>query len=279
MKIQIAVSLLAFVLSQACITADAESPETEVAGASTPQESRWQLGIGLGYGERSNPLIQSDDIPIVVDVDIAWFGDRFFFDNGDLGLTFVANEFVTVNAVARANSDRVFFGKTNTRFVTADLTGQPLAEGVDLEVPDRDYAVEMGLELLADGRWGRVQMTAHHDVSNTHDGYEIRADYSVGWRNQRWYLGPSIGLSYKSVDMNNYYWGVRPDEANDALPAYEAESGINAHARLQFGYQISRHWTFALVGEFERLNSAAASSPVVDNRNVIGYFAGFGYLF
>ncbi|MDH5622457.1 MAG: hypothetical protein OEY74_10280, partial [Gammaproteobacteria bacterium] len=43
-------------------------------------ESRWRLGAALGYGVRSNPLIQSDDIPIIIDVDIAWFGDRWFFD-------------------------------------------------------------------------------------------------------------------------------------------------------------------------------------------------------
>ena len=49
-------------------------------------ESRWRLGAAFGYGVRSNPLVQSDDIPIIVDLDIAWFGDRWFFDNGDLGV-------------------------------------------------------------------------------------------------------------------------------------------------------------------------------------------------
>jgi hypothetical protein len=32
------------------------------------QESPWRLGIALGYGEKSNPLILSEDIPIVVDL-------------------------------------------------------------------------------------------------------------------------------------------------------------------------------------------------------------------
>src|SRR5690349_15759272 len=47
-------------------------------------ERRWRLGAALGYGKRTNPLIQSEDIPVVVDLDIAYFGDRWFFDNGDL---------------------------------------------------------------------------------------------------------------------------------------------------------------------------------------------------
>ena len=44
---------------------------------SAAAESPWRLGVAVGYGERSNPLVLSDDIPIVVDLDIAWFGKRF----------------------------------------------------------------------------------------------------------------------------------------------------------------------------------------------------------
>ena len=119
----------------------------------------------MGYGVRTNPLVQSDDIPIDVDLDIAWFGEHFFFDNGDLGLTFADNHSVTTSLDRRFNSDRVFFGKTNTRFVNVDLAGEPLAETTEFTVPDRDYAIELGLELLVDGLWGHLQMTAFHDVS------------------------------------------------------------------------------------------------------------------
>jgi hypothetical protein len=33
------------------------------APAAESGESPWQIGIAFGYGERSNPLVQSDDIP------------------------------------------------------------------------------------------------------------------------------------------------------------------------------------------------------------------------
>ena len=255
--------------------------QSNMAGAEQEQvrESRWQLGFALGYGLRTNPLVQSDDIPIVLDIDIGWFGDRFFFDNGDLGFTFSDNDRVTASLVARVNSDRVFFGRTDTRFVTVDAAGMPLSEAILFEVPDRSYATELGIEVLADGSWGHLQMTAHHDISGKHEGFELYVDYGYGWRNQRWYLEPSFGLSYKSDAMNDYYWGVREDEAGPALPAYVAGDGVNAHVRLALSYQVSRHWTFSLVGEFERLNDSAAASPIVDDRNVFGYFAGFGFRF
>jgi len=247
--------------------------------AAGSEESPWRLGAALGYGLRTNPLVQSDDIPIIVDLDIAWFGKRFFFDNGDLGLTIADGRWMTTSLIARLNSDRVFFGKTNTRLVSFDLAGLALAEAIEFKVPDRDYAVELGVEVLAGGTWGHLQVSAFHDVSNTHDGYEVFADYGYGWRRQRWYLEPSIGFSYKSDALNDYYWGVRDDEAGVVLPAYDAKAGTNAHARLMLSYQISKQWSFSLVTEYERLNDEAASSPLVDDENILGYFAGFGMRF
>ncbi len=270
----LAMALVLAMASGACTASAAEAP-----GQPAAQESRWRLGAALGYGLRRNPLVQSDDIPIVIDLDIAWFGEHLFFDNGDLGLTLADNSAVTASLVARFNSDRVFFGNTDTRFVSADLAGMPLAEVTEFTVPDRDYALELGVELLMDGAWGQLQVTAFHDVGGTHDGYEIYADYAYGWREQRWYLEPSIGLSYKSDALNNYYWGVRDDEVSIVLPPYTAGAGTNLHTRLMLGYQLSRNWSFSLVAEYEQLNDDAAASPLVEQQDVLGYFAGFGFRF
>lgn len=242
-------------------------------------DSPWRLGAAVGYGERSNPLALSNDLPIVVDLDIAWFGERFFFDNGDLGFTFADNAKVTISAVARVNSDRVFFGRTNTKFVSTSLAGEALSQAVELSIPDRRYAVEAGLELLADGRWGRLQATAHHDVSGTHDGYELDIEYGLGLPLGRWYVQPVLGLSYKSRALNDYYWGVRASEATEALPAYRAGAGFNLRAGLSAGYQFSRSWAFSLAAHYEWLNGEMADSPIVVDRAVIGWFAGVGYRF
>lgn len=266
--------LLLLALQSALCAAGAQGVEGEDA-----EESRWRLGAALGYGVRTNPLVLSDDIPILLDLDIAWFGDHWFFDNGDLGLTFADNEHLTASFIARVNSDRVFFGKTNTRFVSIDFTGMPLSDTVEFKVPDRDYAAELGLEVLTDGAWGQLQMAAFHDVSDTHGGYEIHVDYSFGWRDQRFYIEPSIGVSHKSAELNNYYWGVTEDEAGIIVLPYEASAGTNLHARLKVGYQLSRHWSLSMIAQYERLNDEAAASPIVEDQNVFGYFAGLVFRF
>jgi outer membrane protein len=243
--------------------------------------SPWRLGAAIGYGERSNPLVQSDDIPIVVDLDIAWFGDRWFFDNGDAGLTFADNATLTASLVGRVNSDRVFFGRTDSRFVTVESAGLDFAgvQPIDIEPPERDYAVELGIEMLTDGRWGSLQLSGFHDASGTHDGYEIDAEYSFGWRRQRLYIEPSFGVAYKSARLNNYYWGLTAVEAGDIALPYEAGSGLNWRTRLMLGYQLTRHWGVSVAAEYERLNDEAAASPIVDEDSVLGWFAGMTWRF
>ena len=223
--------------------------------------------------------MQSEDIPIVVDLDIAWFGDRWFFDNGDAGLTLADNSTLTVSLVGRFNSDRVFFGRTDTKFVVLDAIGAPLVEAVDFEPPDRDYAIELGVELLTDGPWGQLQLSAFHDASGTHEGFELFADYSFGWRHRRLYIEPSFGASYKSAKLNNYYWGVTPGEARNVVLPYEAAAGLNWHARFVVGYQLNRRWAASFVAEYERLNDEAAQSPIVKEHDVSGLFAGLAWRF
>lgn len=254
-------------------------PGVAAGAAGDNKESNWRLGAAFGYGQRSNPLVQSEDIPIIVDVDIAWFGERWFFDNGDLGFTFADNRALTASLIARVNSDRLFFSNTDTRFVNVDLAGSPLANAIDFKPPDRDYAVELGVELLTDGTWGAMQVTAFHDISSTHEGYELYVDYSYGWRKQRLYLEPSLGVSYKSADLNNYYWGVTPEEAGTVAFPYEAGAGLNWHARMMVGYQLNERWAVSLVAEHERLNDEAAASPIVKDDKLLGWFAGLSWRF
>jgi outer membrane protein len=248
------------------------------APAAESGESPWQIGIAFGYGERSNPLVQSDDIPVLIDIDIAWYGKRWFFDNGDVGRTLFNGDGLTLNAIGRINSDRVFFSKTDTEYVSIfNFAGTLPAEPI--EVPDRDYAFEAGFELLSDGDFGFIQAAAHRDVSGTHDGYELYFHYGRTFRRQRWFVEPSFGLSFKSDDLNDYYWGVRAEEANLVLPEYRAAAGWNSHARLSARYQLTRNWTFVVAAQHERLSGAAAASPLVERRSLNSGFAGFSYRF
>lgn len=256
-----------------------------------PDEKSWRFGVGLGYGERSNPLIQSEDIPVVLDLDIAWFGERWFFDNFDLGYSLFDHARFTTNVVARVNSDRAFFGKTNTRYVNFALTaggayvplapppGTQLAPTLELKVPKRDYAVEVGLEMLLDGEWGQSTLRAFHDVSGIHRGYEISADYSYRFTQGRFSIAPSVGVAYKSDKLSDYYWGIHADEIGPTLFGYEADAGISWEAGLRTSYYLTKRLRLAVSANYERLQDSVADSPIVERPYVFGYFAGMAWQF
>src|SRR5690606_38575701 len=134
-------------------------------------------------------------------------------------------------------------------------------------------------ELLSDGDWGYVQLAAHRDASDRHNGYEIYANYGRPIRRGRWYFEPSFGFGWKSSDLNDYYWGVRPDESSVFLPTYTAGAGFNTRARFLMSYRLDRHWTFLIAGAYERLSSEAAASPLVAEGAVRSGFAGISYRF
>jgi outer membrane protein len=257
-----------------------------------PPEKSWRFGLAVGYGERTNPLIQSDNIPVFVDVDLAWFGKRWFFDNGDVGFELFDSQRSTTNLVARVNSDRTFFSKTNTRGVTFaytsggvpapvsdPLTGQPLVDPVELTVPKRDYAIELGLETLLDGEWGQATFHAFRDVSGTHDGFEVSADYSYRFTRGRLSFAPSAGVSYKSARLSDYYWGVHKEESSFLLPQYAVKGGLGWEAGLRANYYVTKKTRLAVSANYERLQHDIAQSPLVEQDYVFGYFAGVSWQF
>jgi outer membrane protein len=258
----------------------------------TVRESHWRLGAALGYGNRTNPLIQSEDIPVIVDLDIAWFGKRWFFDNGDVGFTLFDDSRSTTSLVARLNDDRIFFGKTNTRYVNFAYSGNglteplppsatddPTPEPVAVVVPDRDYAVEVGVESLIDGEWGAATLRAFHDVSGTHGGYQLSADVSRRWTRGRLSFAPTIGVIYTSAQMNDYYWGVKPEEANTALPSYRAGGGFAFEGGLLANYYFSRNLRLGVSLNYEHLADDVAASPLAEDDYVFAWFSGLAWTF
>jgi outer membrane protein len=251
----------------------------QTADAGEEPSPQWRLGLALGYGAKTNPLIQSHRVSVPFNVDIAWFGKHWFFDNGDLGLTLFDGKAATVSLVGRVNSERVFFGRTESQLSRISAVGQPLDVAQEVKPPERHYAVEAGIEIMKDGRWGQLNISAYRDASGTHEGFDAGAEYSYRWHGARWVIQPHVSARFKSAALNDYYWGVKDDEANPALPAYHAGSGVTLGAGARTSYHLTPHVRLAASVSWERLPSAITHSPIVKESHVLGWFAGLAYRF
>lgn len=55
--------------------------QTASEQADVGSERPWSFAIAVGKGRQSNPFVASDDVYLTAILDLAWYGERFFFDN------------------------------------------------------------------------------------------------------------------------------------------------------------------------------------------------------
>ncbi len=261
-------------------------------------ERAWDFGIGLGFGELSNPYIGSDDVPAYVAVDVALYGKRFFFDNGDLGFTVVDRPNFGFNLLATYSNDRIyqsFLNSLGVRFIDLPVGGQAVtpppevipigiasvddASVVPFELPDRRFAINLGVELILAGDWGLLDMQITQDISSAHNGQELWLDYSRGWRWDRLSVSPNIGLNWKSAGLVDYFYGVLPEESEELSQLYSGESTLNAFAGLSVAYQLTDHWSLVGNYKYERLGTNIRRSPLIDADSIQSFFIGTFYRF
>ncbi len=288
--------------------------EAEIQQAIDAYEERpWDLGIAAGYGLRTNPLVNSDDIPIYAVLNIAYYYQPFFFDNGDIGLTLHETDKLSVNLIAHVNDERGIFELLNDSRLGVQFFGsessvsslspspdnendtqsesdsslgttfiedsQNLQNQLAIKIPKRSFAVDAGLELLYADDWGDLQLQVLSDISFTHKGFEVWASYAYPWRHGNWKLVPSIGVNWKNSRLLDYYYGVRDKEANLVRSAYTAESGFNSFAKLSLSYRINDNWGIVGVAEYETLSRSIRRSPIVNEQSINTFFIGLIYNF
>jgi len=87
-------------------------------GCDTPTEDcvpvgHWNFGLAVGGGVRTNPVADSDNIPLVLIPHISYYGKRVFLDNLDFGVTLAESDANTLSLLASPGYDRVFFYRSD----------------------------------------------------------------------------------------------------------------------------------------------------------------------
>lgn len=253
----------------------------------------WQLGVSVGLGARTNPIIDNDDIPLILLPSISYYGEKFFIENLDVGYTLIDSEKLMLNALVTPSYDRVFFERwdlgnllddfsspsagdgATSGFEPGEPTGPTLAENVELK--SRKFSLLGGLELSGEIGTGQIQVSVLNDLSDVHSGQEVRFAYAQPISQSDWNL--TLGFTWKDADMTDYYYGVDADEANASRNAYQADASLNPFIRINWrqSNQKDSFWRFGI--EYQKLDSSIGDSPLVDKDYVITAFVGKQYNF
>ncbi|WP_415892108.1 MipA/OmpV family protein [Neptuniibacter sp. PT8_73] len=162
----------------------------------------------------------------------------------------------------------------NSKF-QVNLLGQYRFEGYEAGdsymlngMEERDGALEAGVSASFDTHYGILSASFVTDISDTHEGHEL----SVGWAkpyqlNAKWMVKPSLELNWRSDDLNNYYYGVKSNEATVQRAVYKADSSMSYRAGVDAFYVVDKQQTIQMGIGVNGWGSEIEDSPIVDRSN------------
>jgi outer membrane protein len=143
----------------------------------------------------------------------------------------------------------------------------------------RESTTDLGLSYAYRAAWGKLKAEFVHDALNVTEGEELRLGYSYDWDSGRWHLRPTLVLMQRSARLNNYYYGVRAEEATASRPQYMPGAGTDAWVGLYGYYDLTRGWR--LLGGLGTTvyDRRVRASPIVRDASRPTLFLGAAYDF
>lgn len=143
----------------------------------------------------------------------------------------------------------------------------------------RNPGVDIGAAYRYRSRWGNLDAELLHDANNTSHGTEWRLGYNIDLQSGRWHLRPNLTVARRSANLNNYYYGVRPEEATALRPAYAAAAGVDWTLGLYGYYEITERWRLLGGVGVSWLDTGVRRSPIVEDKPQAGALVGAAYDF
>jgi outer membrane protein len=255
-------------------------------------ESRWQLSIGLGLGVRTNPVMDNDDIPLIILPQFSYQGERFFIQNLDFGYNLFQNDKQQFNLLLTPSYDQIFFNewdisnfidRSSLASVAGGAKDGPTMEDTNRSIDksrlhDRRMAALAGVEYSQNIYDLDFQLQVLQEATGYYDGNEIRLAVSKSINTGRHDVKLTLGANWQNAATINYFYGL-PEQESLGNFAYQANAGLTSLLRFDWNYELDEHWSLRFFTSYRHLSHSISDSPLVTSDNVITAFAGGVYHF
>ncbi|MHC4119121.1 MAG: MipA/OmpV family protein [Planctomycetota bacterium] len=240
------------------------------SAAGTDQKAQERPGEEIGLFIGGGVLLQDKPFagvdPKVYPLPFYMYRGKAFSIRGlSASYEFLADEGWAVRALAKIRPDGY---ESND---SSDLDG----------MSDRRHSLDLGAELWLENSWGNVALEGLTDALSVHHGHEASLTYSKRFRAvfgiEKLALRPMAGVSWRSDNLNNYYYGVRAKEARPGRPQYKSGESINPFAGVGLDYRLAERWSIFAMFRNEWLPNEITDSPIIDQDNVISVILGLVY--
>jgi len=153
----------------------------------------------------------------------------------------------------------------------------PVLQGMQ----ERESGWEAGLSAAYSRGGFFAEFVALQDVTDRSNGTKLRLELGRSFGAGDWYFVPSILAVWLSQPFADYYFGVRPAEADPALnrPAYRSDAALNLAVQTYVNYDISAHWHLLGNLRADRFADTVADSPLVGTRIMLSGMLSLLYSF
>ena len=251
------------------------------------QPSEWGVDIGIGYATISNPLNQRDDLHSVLLPQWYYYGERFYMETTDLGYTLFEDERLIFDLVGYVNQDGVLFNTDNNPVSYLEISklvpnaGLPMSTGaIDFPDIERRFSYMLGGQIMLMTHWLDGRFVWGKDVSAGHNGEEITLalEKRYGW--QDWQVNWELGVIGKTQALNNYYYGLRAEEAARRADVDVTDKLLkDYYAKVAVAYRVSDNWSAVASWQYTRKAGALTISPLLEKRSYVAGFIGMNYHF
>lgn len=284
-----------------CVSLSLYANDTKINDESLATVGDFHFSIALGVGKKTNPLIDSDDIDLYIVPSFRYYGDSFYFDNGDLGYSFYQSERIVVSALARINDENAYFSRwhpdnvfTNSGITipsvvpgdneTSDSASNIGPENIDIDnISKRKWALDAGLQLnwfINDSTAVLAQLLT--DVNSVYNGTNAKVELFHAFKPKMFdalSVQTTVGLDWGSSALHNYYYGISANDNVNLQHLYNARSGFSPYIKLYVGAPISEHWKAFFSVKTKQLSQSIQDSPIVEEKQVTTSFIGVSYVF
>lgn len=284
----------AMIFLAGCVSVGAFAVDCESEPDACVEVGSWQVSVALGYGVRTNPLINNDDIPLIVLPQVSYNGERFFLQNLDMGVILHEDDNQQFNLLITPSYDQVFFHRWDVNnFVLSENLSSGPGPGPTFGPSKDSFHRLIDTEQLRERRMGGLagfeyarqfggldlQVHALQEFTGYHHGQELRVALARHFLQGKHHWVLSGGAIWQSGEVLNYYYGIEEGEGGTQDYRYDPGSGVSGVVRMDWNYRLSERWSLTLTTAYRHLASGIRQSPIVNDDKVITAFVGGVYHF
>lgn len=245
------------------------------------KKSIFHASVSVGYGGIQNPVLNSKNFTSPILPSVAYYGERWFFDNFAVGYSLIEESDFYLDIAGRFNEDGFFFELNGLyKLFAAGVVSNGLRDTPRPSVPvafltpiERDLSYLVGLSTgLKLNENVLIEASFMQDATGVHNGHEGQFNIFKIVKIDDALLGLELGATYKNRELIEYYYTLARTEALVRIPSYDSKSTLNYHFKVSYEYPLSEQFSVDVNVKHTWLDSDLVDNPMISEN---GYFSGF----